>query len=233
MRHMNGNSVSCKWCDAMFVPTNKRGKIGQFCNIHCRRSFAYYGESRAQLLQHRYGECLMCGSATTTLKSSGLPKKYCSKECSDSARAEKVRLSRAEARQPIECTECGNVFTPQRATKMFCSQQCARRSYRRTHKSHPHVMLRGCGHRGRARRYGVIYDRSVRLDRVAERDGWRCQTCGRKVRLNAKVRGRTATIGHIVALSRGGNHTWDNVQLECMSCNTKAGVKTHGQGRLF
>ena len=32
-----------------------------------------------------------------------------------------------------------------------------------------------------------------------------------------------ATIGHIISLSNGGNHSMDNVQLECMECNVKKG----------
>ncbi len=44
---------------------------------------------------------------------------------------------------------------------------------------------------------------------------------------------RNGTLGHIIAMTNGGSHTWSNIQLECMECNTKKGVRNGGQLRLF
>lgn len=54
---------------------------------------------------------------------------------------------------------------------------------------------------------------------VAARDNWRCAYC--EVALNR----RTLTIDHVLALARGGAHTWDNVTACCLTCNTSKGDK--------
>jgi 5-methylcytosine-specific restriction endonuclease McrA len=51
---------------------------------------------------------------------------------------------------------------------------------------------------------------------VYKRDGHKCQYCGSTRRL---------TIDHVLARSRGGGNTWDNLVVACSSCNTKKGDK--------
>ena len=49
--------------------------------------------------------------------------------------------------------------------------------------------------------------------------------CGKEV-LKKNMSGYhkdNATIGHIISLSNGGNHSMNNIQLECMECNVKKG----------
>lgn len=36
-----------------------------------------------------------------------------------------------------------------------------------------------------------------------------------------------ATVGHTIPLSKGGEHTMQNVQLECMKCNVKKGNRIY------
>lgn len=54
--------------------------------------------------------------------------------------------------------------------------------------------------------------------RVFERDGFRCQICGRKTR-GVVPQLRAPTVDHIVPLSKGGSHTYDNLQCACYRCN--------------
>lgn len=77
----------------------------------------------------------------------------------------------------------------------------------------------GSGHRGRARRYGVRYTRINRIT-VFERDGWVCGICGDPVDRNlAWPEPGSATLDHVIPMSRGGHHEPDNVQLAHFSCN--------------
>lgn len=47
-----------------------------------------------------------------------------------------------------------------------------------------------------------------------------CQNCQCKTNLGLHDHAdTTATIEHIIPLSDGGNHTWDNVTLFCQKCN--------------
>ncbi|NJK62009.1 MAG: HNH endonuclease [Synechococcaceae cyanobacterium SM2_3_1] len=52
---------------------------------------------------------------------------------------------------------------------------------------------------------------------VAKRDGGRCQYCGCT---------NNMTLDHVVPLSRGGVHRWENVVLACESCNQRKGDRT-------
>lgn len=58
---------------------------------------------------------------------------------------------------------------------------------------------------------------SIDANAVYERDGWMCGLCGAVV-----VRGEES-IDHILPISLGGDHTWDNVQLAHRRCNSAKG----------
>jgi len=52
---------------------------------------------------------------------------------------------------------------------------------------------------------------------VLRRDHHTCQYCGSTHNL---------TLDHVVPLSRGGSHTWDNVVTACERCNQRKGNRT-------
>lgn len=80
-----------------------------------------------------------------------------------------------------------------------------------------------CG-RARMKRYGTKEkDPTVTLDAVYRKFKGICALCGKKTDKTA-IKGRHIlrgypTIDHIIPLSKGGSHTWDNVQLAHMACN--------------
>lgn len=65
---------------------------------------------------------------------------------------------------------------------------------------------------------------------LMERDGWTCQLCGSTipplVRWPDPLFG---TIDHVVPLSRGGDHTWSNVQAAHLRCNMSKNAQTPDQ----
>ena len=71
------------------------------------------------------------------------------------------------------------------------------------------------------------YDSSIDLYRVYIKFNGICQICGKPV--DAKdVKGKKVgklypSIDHIIPVSKGGSHTWDNVQLAHIICNDKKG----------
>lgn len=87
-------------------------------------------------------------------------------------------------------------------------------------------------HKNRCKINGTNYDGSVTLKKLLERDNHRCQECGCKVKRYREYHPRRATIGHIIPISKGGNHSWENCHVECHECNTKKGAKASGQLRL-
>ena len=59
-----------------------------------------------------------------------------------------------------------------------------------------------------------------------------CQICGKPTDKDDITNGHIGrlypTLDHIIPLSKGGTHTWDNVQLAHMSCNAGKCDKTSG-----
>jgi 5-methylcytosine-specific restriction endonuclease McrA len=73
-------------------------------------------------------------------------------------------------------------------------------------------------HEGRARRLGLPWD-MVDLRLVFKKSDGRCGICGEPVDLD------TFTIDHIVPLSKGGGHVFDNLQPAHKACNSRKGSK--------
>lgn len=91
----------------------------------------------------------------------------------------------------------------------------------------------GSAHRHRAKKWGLQYDKTVTLKHLIERDGLTCAICGKPCDPNDKKWNRRCgpmypTIDHIIPMSKGGGHTWDNVQVAHMICNTRKQDKTKG-----
>lgn len=55
---------------------------------------------------------------------------------------------------------------------------------------------------------------------VYERDGYKCQYCGKKLSKNI------ATIDHVIPRSKGGKTEWANCVCSCSVCNTKKADRT-------
>lgn len=119
---------------------------------------------------------------------------------------------------------CKRLFVGRTRHQVYCSPKCSRRSHKR--------MFGGSGTvRKRLTRYktpinSYTYQTGINALTVAERYGWRCVECGIAVERHKGrcYHGNGATVGHIVPLSKGGFHTWDNVQCECADCNSIKGA---------
>ncbi len=88
-------------------------------------------------------------------------------------------------------------------------------------------------HKHRAVKAGVAAER-VELLEVAERDGWKCGICSKRVGKRAKGR-RSASLDHIVPIVCGGGNLYSNTQLVHLECNwAKQARDTYpSQMRLF
>jgi 5-methylcytosine-specific restriction endonuclease McrA len=70
---------------------------------------------------------------------------------------------------------------------------------------------------------GGAFDPSITRRGVLDRDNWACQLCGGPipdVRWNTGVNPVYGTVDHVVPVSEGGDHTWDNVQAAHFRCNS-------------
>jgi len=117
----------------------------------------------------------------------------------------------------VSCIICGVKYMGknERARCYECrdklDKEC-RREYKRKRRK-----LTG-NHRKRARYYGVPYEPVNRL-KVFKRDKWKCKHCGIKVQSKVIHQPNTAHLDHIVPMSKGGPHTYTNVQTLCRNCN--------------
>lgn len=114
-----------------------------------------------------------------------------------------------------ECSECGAVFYK---NKKYCSVECQERSRNRRHKDKRLMVI---GHR--------LVDKDINLDKLYERDCGICWLCGEicdysdcetDIKGNFIVGKRYPSIDHVLPLSKGGVHSWDNVKLAHHYCNT-------------
>ena len=96
--------------------------------------------------------------------------------------------------------------------------------------------------------FDFIWKRSPHVRTVLARDGFRCCRCGLEPRVQhtwerwrvlREDGGTKATLwlpdlgqlhcDHIQPLSRGGSHSWDNLQCLCVTCNLRKGSKTEDE----
>lgn len=79
--------------------------------------------------------------------------------------------------------------------------------------------------RRRARQFNV-YDEDVDPLRVYERDGWVCHICETLVYpYFTGLDSRAPSMDHVIPLSKGGRHSYGNIKLAHVGCNSKKGAK--------
>lgn len=228
--------ATCVQCSVVFRRrTHGGGDRRLFCSREC--SFAFLAArrvarqaalvaARAERLARRkaaqterraaWPDCEACGSK---FKPGWYPSRFCSRQCRNG--------SGYVRRKPLvvsTCVDCGASVEAVRQ-RQRCDK-CQKRAIRRARGSDTHE--------ARARRRGLPRDYSITADRLFTRDGWRCQICGIKTpkRLKGLQQPQSPTIDHIVPISQGGGHVWENVQTACHACNMRKGAKVLGQLRL-
>ncbi len=152
---------------------------------------------------NRQRQCLQCGGTFE----GPVNAKFCSQQC-------QVR-SRAPKKVQCSCRECGITFLPDYGDKrrVFCSETCSKRHLQRVSKGVE-----------RAQTYGA---RTEPLNPIAvmERDGWTCHICGEEAprELRGTMRWNAPELDHIIPLSAGGPHTYENVACAHRACNLEKG----------
>jgi 5-methylcytosine-specific restriction endonuclease McrA len=122
-----------------------------------------------------------------------------------------------------DCRTCGQVFCSA-ITVTTCSSDCARRKRRRDRREAKYIR------RGRERQSAKHVDRLAILDR----DSYRCQLCGRALKMTESVPHPLApTLDHIVPLAKGGRHEPENVQAAHFRCNSLKGARGGGEQLLL
>ena len=135
---------------------------------------------------------------------------------------EKAGKRKAKQLSFAVCECCGSLFFPTSVyNKAYCSDECRRKASNAISKDK------------RLRRISkVLVDKDIDLKDLFKRDDGVCAICGKRCRWDdSSTRddgtflafGDYPSIDHIVPLSKGGKHSWNNVQLACRSCNSRKG----------
>lgn len=176
--------------------------------------------------------CVVCGKITG-------PRKFCCKACEKKyynaklrerresdpeyikhqaeleckkKQAEEQRLARIEQRRHA-CPVCGEITLRPK----YCSGQCAKRAENKRRETIRRTKIKN-----------AIVDKDITLEGVWQNSLGICYLCGcvcdwddKQEKDGTIICGdRYPSIDHIVPLSRGGKHSWDNVALACRKCNS-------------
>lgn len=205
--------AKCRRCGISFKP--KTSTRTEFCSRQC-----YFDAKAIAPSSSVYaGFCKGCGKAFISKR----PRQYCCLEC----RPVVDYVSKAPDEKVCAC--CGAKYAPSFTggrPSEFCSIAC--RS----------IIGNASRRIDKARRAAVKRGATVeRVDPfvVFDRDGWKCQLCGRKT--PAKLRGTyeddAPELDHILPLAAGGEHSYRNTQCSCRRCNGLKSDTPRGQALLF
>lgn len=186
--------------------------------------------------------CTKCGTITTrswvAIRHANVRCETCSLALTEQKRA-KAKQAKAEAKREQEerkaeqnetefftadceqaeiliCPECGKAFIPRSKRQKRCSTECGGRTnnrvkfYRRKRKIDVAMM-----------------DKTITLAKLYERDGGVCYLCGGHCDWMDFLQTDAAfiagddypSIDHVQPLSKGGQHSWENVRLAHRRCN--------------
>ena len=138
---------------------------------------------------------------------------------------ERTRKRRGTVELHKTCIVCGKDFTTYYPSEVTCCADCAR-MWRNGHSERRLRLMRDNGN----------MDTTITIDKLIERDKGICYICGCKVdpddytvENGIKCIGKNyPTIDHVIPLSKGGTHSWDNIRLAHMVCNSIKGVNGNG-----
>ena len=165
--------------------------------------------------------CHTCGvffydNIPDLLHHNGVKELYCSVTC--------------ESKAAFECVACGDeyvvglpeasLFNTLRLLRLqgICSLECLP-VYKNAKLLQSKYVS---GARRRALKYGVDFDDTIDRESVFKSNLGKCYLCQIETHLehiNEGYEPKLATVDHVIPISKGGPHTWENVKNCCLKCN--------------
>lgn len=168
-------------------------------------------------IRHSSVKCRECERVASEQKEAKKEKKQKFARAKKKARAESNRFNKAYSIEFKFCPVCGKHFVTDNHSKIYCSDDCCRtvNNYNR-------------GSRDRLNKENTT-DKDISLKRLYDIEQGVCYLCGGQCDWNDNttqdngvfIAGNNyPSIDHVVPLSRGGLHSWDNVRLAHRLCNS-------------
>jgi hypothetical protein len=123
-----------------------------------------------------------------------------------------------KVRQVKPCEECGLMGLWK---EKFCNAKCQRISYKRSvaYKQHRHKQYRRNKIKRRIRLSSQFIE-DVNPLVMAKRDNWICHICSGQIDQTLKYPNRySLSVDHVIPLSKGGSHGYDNCKSSHWICN--------------
>lgn len=141
---------------------------------------------------------------------------YC-RRCSRARQREYQSQNRRLApRKNLTCFTCRKDFLGTKRNRTYCSRECLEKG--RHERNYPNVLKRQL-------RFSVAKKEHFQRIDIFERDNWTCGICNEQIdRSRKRPDPLSPSIDHIIPLSRGGDHTRENVQAAHLGCNMSKGV---------
>lgn len=119
----------------------------------------------------------------------------------------------------VQCPTCGVVFTPGMRTRTYCTGRCQMRAYN-ARREEDGRLARYRAERRQRERDQADPSEVFRAADVYLRDNWTCWLCSESINREASwPEPDSASVDHVVALSKGGGHTMRNVKAAHLRCN--------------
>ena len=149
------------------------------------------------------------------------------------------RKAREAAKEAHSCIRCGEKLPSECSfARKFCTA-CSAERLREANRAKKRTPA-GRAAKRKDRLARKLKIRAVVVDvvdpiKVFERDGWRCQLCGRRApeRKRGTYDDDAPELDHIIPISKGGEHSYRNTQCACRGCNGSKGARPMGQTLLF
>jgi len=208
--------IECEWCGKEFTVPARNAHIARFCSKECN------SRSKGHMPLDEYKTLLKKQKEETTERNERqrlIKKIYQLLKKEINIREKEIEKQNRIDLLTRECVECGEMFYNPSPKVLTCSTECSRKRSRRISRTI---------YKGRINDSNLV-DINITLTKLYKRYEGICYLCGIQCDWNDKVitdKGHTIvgksypSIEHVIPLSKGGKHSWNNVKLACMECNT-------------
>lgn len=210
-------NIVCECCGEIFEKyPSRKSNLCSSCfqdELNKRRE-----EKQREAENAKEKQCVTCQKI---FNPDNMQQKYCSDECSPYIKTGKELEEYIESLNK-ECGTCGVTFTAAKPDIKYCSSKCRRKAKNRKAELSK-------GKRGELIKSNGRIDYDISLDKLIVRDDNTCHICGSKCDINDFnkndegyfiVGNMYPSIDHVTAIANGGTHTWDNVRIAHMICNS-------------